>query len=85
MSAVESRAVHEHYCASVSRVFLMQLKEYEAQHRQSSTLDPADWPDGSYPTLDGSSTCNVSPQPEGILTIVLIRVNLSWPNLCVSF
>lgn len=43
---------------------LARLKEYEAQHRQSSTLDPADWPDGSYPTLDGSSTCNVSPCPQ---------------------
>jgi hypothetical protein len=66
-------------------VFLLQLKEYEAQHRQSSTLDPADWPDGSYPTLDGSSTCNVSPRPGGVLTIVLIRVSLR-PNLSkVSF
>ncbi|KAK7816590.1 hypothetical protein U0070_000443 [Myodes glareolus] len=40
---------------------LARLKEYEAQHRQSAALDPADWPDGSYPTLDGSSTCNSSP------------------------
>ncbi|OBS72191.1 hypothetical protein A6R68_13233, partial [Neotoma lepida] len=41
----------------VFHLFLLQLKEYEAQHRQSAALDPADWPDGSYPTLDGSSTC----------------------------
>lgn len=46
---------------SVFRFLSLQLKEYEAQHRQSAALDPADWPDGSYPTLDGSSTCNVSP------------------------
>uniref|UniRef100_A0A8C6H1W2 SAM and SH3 domain-containing protein 1 n=2 Tax=Mus spicilegus TaxID=10103 RepID=A0A8C6H1W2_MUSSI len=43
---------------------LARLKEYEAQHRQSSTLDPADWPDGSYPTLDGSSTCNSREQSD---------------------
>lgn len=46
---------------SVFHFLSLQLKEYEAQHRQSAALDPADWPDGSYPTLDGSSTCNVSP------------------------
>lgn len=43
---------------------LARLKEYEAQHRQSTTLDPADWPDGSYPTLDGSSTCNSREQSD---------------------
>lgn len=43
---------------------LARLKEYEAQHRQSSALDPADWPDGSYPTLDGSSTCNSREQSD---------------------
>ncbi|CAK6446669.1 unnamed protein product [Pipistrellus nathusii] len=37
---------------------LARLKEYEAQHRQSTALDPADWPEGSYPTFDGSSNCN---------------------------
>jgi hypothetical protein len=42
---------------------LPQLKEYEAQRRQSAALDPADWPDGSYPMFDGSSTCNVSSLP----------------------
>ncbi|CAO2628474.1 SAM and SH3 domain-containing protein 1 [Lemmus lemmus] len=43
---------------------LARLKEYEAQHRQSAALDPADWPDGSYPTLDGSSTCNSREQSD---------------------
>ncbi|XP_075410526.1 SAM and SH3 domain-containing protein 1 isoform X3 [Tenrec ecaudatus] len=37
---------------------LARLKEYEAQHRQTAALDPADWPDGSYPSFDGSSNCN---------------------------
>ncbi|GAB1294903.1 SAM and SH3 domain-containing protein 1 [Apodemus speciosus] len=40
------------------------LKEYEAQHRQPPALDPADWPDGSYPTLEGSSTCNSREQSD---------------------
>ncbi|XP_048210216.1 SAM and SH3 domain-containing protein 1 isoform X1 [Perognathus longimembris pacificus] len=43
---------------------LARLKEYEAQHRQSAALEPADWPDGSYPTLDGSSTCNSREQSD---------------------
>ncbi|XP_047413540.1 SAM and SH3 domain-containing protein 1 isoform X1 [Sciurus carolinensis] len=43
---------------------LARLKEYEAQHRQSAALDPADWPDGSYPALDGSSTCNSREQSD---------------------
>ncbi|XP_058591569.1 SAM and SH3 domain-containing protein 1 isoform X7 [Neofelis nebulosa] len=43
---------------------LARLKEYEAQHRQSAALDPADWPDGSYPTFDGSSTCNSREQSD---------------------
>nr|XP_045014529.1 SAM and SH3 domain-containing protein 1 isoform X3 [Jaculus jaculus] len=43
---------------------LARLKEYEAQRRQSAALDPADWPDGSYPTLDGSSTCNSREQSD---------------------
>nr|XP_021519922.1 SAM and SH3 domain-containing protein 1 isoform X4 [Meriones unguiculatus] len=43
---------------------LARLKEYEAQHRHSAALDPADWPDGSYPTLDGSSTCNSREQSD---------------------
>lgn len=46
--------------AEENHCFLLQLKEYEAQHRQSAALDPADWPDGCYPTFDGSSNCNVS-------------------------
>uniref|UniRef100_A0A8C2UV48 SAM and SH3 domain-containing protein 1 n=1 Tax=Chinchilla lanigera TaxID=34839 RepID=A0A8C2UV48_CHILA len=43
---------------------LARLKEYEAQHRQTAALDPADWPDGSYPTFDGSSTCNSREQSD---------------------
>ncbi|CAN0499179.1 unnamed protein product [Rangifer tarandus platyrhynchus] len=43
---------------------LARLKEYEAQRRQSAALDPADWPDGSYPTFDGSSNCNSREQSE---------------------
>ncbi|XP_072683417.1 SAM and SH3 domain-containing protein 1 isoform X6 [Canis lupus baileyi] len=43
---------------------LARLKEYEAQHRQSAALDPADWPDGSYPTFDGSSNCNSREQSD---------------------
>ncbi|KAM5229399.1 SAM and SH3 domain-containing protein 1 isoform 1-T1 [Ctenodactylus gundi] len=43
---------------------LARLKEYEAQHRQSASLDPADWPDGSYPSFDGSSTCNSREQSD---------------------
>ncbi|NXR78119.1 SASH1 protein, partial [Pycnonotus jocosus] len=41
-----------------------QLKEYEAQHRQSSTVDATEWPDGSYSTLDGSSNCNSREQSD---------------------
>ncbi|KAK2531411.1 hypothetical protein Q9233_005663 [Columba guinea] len=37
---------------------LARLKEYEAQHRQSSTVDTTEWPDGSYSAFDGSSNCN---------------------------
>ncbi|XP_020013179.2 SAM and SH3 domain-containing protein 1 isoform X5 [Castor canadensis] len=43
---------------------LARLKEYEAQRRQSAALDPADWPDGSYPMFDGSSTCNSREQSD---------------------
>nr|XP_008004907.2 SAM and SH3 domain-containing protein 1 isoform X4 [Chlorocebus sabaeus] len=43
---------------------LARLKEYEAQHRQSAALDPADWPDGSYPIFDGSSNCNSREQSD---------------------
>ncbi|XP_014119124.1 PREDICTED: SAM and SH3 domain-containing protein 1 isoform X1 [Pseudopodoces humilis] len=43
---------------------LARLKEYEAQHRQSSTVDAAEWPDGSYSTLDGSSNCNSREQSD---------------------
>nr|XP_023405996.1 SAM and SH3 domain-containing protein 1 isoform X1 [Loxodonta africana] len=43
---------------------LARLKEYEAQHRQSAALDPADWPDGSYPSFDGSSNCNSREQSD---------------------
>ncbi|XP_019806983.1 SAM and SH3 domain-containing protein 1 isoform X6 [Tursiops truncatus] len=42
----------------------VQLKEYEAQHRQSAALDPADWPDGSYPPFEGSSNCNSREQSD---------------------
>ncbi|XP_035880757.1 SAM and SH3 domain-containing protein 1 isoform X4 [Phyllostomus discolor] len=43
---------------------LARLKEYEAQHRQPAALDPADWPDGSSPTFDGSSNCNSREQSD---------------------
>ncbi|NXI70887.1 SASH1 protein, partial [Anseranas semipalmata] len=43
---------------------LARLKEYEAQHRQSSTADATDWPDGSYSTFDGSSNCNSREQSD---------------------
>ncbi|XP_057219977.1 SAM and SH3 domain-containing protein 1-like isoform X3 [Malurus melanocephalus] len=43
---------------------LARLKEYEAQHRQLSTVDAAEWPDGSYSTLDGSSNCNSREQSD---------------------
>ncbi|KAM7060792.1 SAM and SH3 domain-containing protein 1-like isoform 2-T2 [Acridotheres tristis] len=43
---------------------LARLKEYEAQHRQSSTVDSTEWPDGSYSTLDGSSNCNSREQSD---------------------
>ncbi|NWU78842.1 SASH1 protein, partial [Onychorhynchus coronatus] len=43
---------------------LARLKEYEAQHRQSSNVDPAEWPDGSYSTFDGSSNCNSREQSD---------------------
>ncbi|NXM49964.1 SASH1 protein, partial [Gymnorhina tibicen] len=43
---------------------LARLKEYEAQHRQSSTVDASEWPDGSYSALDGSSNCNSREQSD---------------------
>ncbi|XP_066171745.1 SAM and SH3 domain-containing protein 1-like isoform X2 [Sylvia atricapilla] len=43
---------------------LARLKEYEAQHRQSSSVDATEWPDGSYSTLDGSSNCNSREQSD---------------------
>ncbi|KAM7135829.1 SAM and SH3 domain-containing protein 1 isoform 4-T4 [Molossus nigricans] len=43
---------------------LARLKEYEAQHRQPAALDPADWPEGSYPTFDGLSNCNSREQSD---------------------
>ncbi|NXY70262.1 SASH1 protein, partial [Glareola pratincola] len=43
---------------------LARLKEYEAQHRQSSTVDAAEWPDGSYSAFDGSSNCNSREQSD---------------------
>ncbi|XP_072187418.1 SAM and SH3 domain-containing protein 1-like isoform X5 [Excalfactoria chinensis] len=43
---------------------LARLKEYESQHRQSSTVDATDWPDGSYSTFDGSSNCNSREQSD---------------------
>ncbi|NXJ19319.1 SASH1 protein, partial [Dicrurus megarhynchus] len=43
---------------------LARLKEYEAQHRQSSSVDASEWPDGSYSTLDGSSNCNSREQSD---------------------
>ncbi|KAL9863873.1 SAM and SH3 domain-containing protein 1-like isoform 3-T3 [Geothlypis trichas] len=43
---------------------LARLKEYEAQHRQSSAVDTTEWPDGSYSTLDGSSNCNSREQSD---------------------
>ncbi|XP_027743163.1 SAM and SH3 domain-containing protein 1 isoform X10 [Empidonax traillii] len=43
---------------------LARLKEYEAQHRQPSNVDPAEWPDGSYSTFDGSSNCNSREQSD---------------------
>ncbi|NXH78029.1 SASH1 protein, partial [Hydrobates tethys] len=43
---------------------LARLKEYEAQHRQSSTVDVTEWPDGSYSTFDGSSNCNSREQSD---------------------
>uniref|UniRef100_A0A674IF28 SAM and SH3 domain-containing protein 1 n=1 Tax=Terrapene triunguis TaxID=2587831 RepID=A0A674IF28_9SAUR len=43
---------------------LARLKEYEAQHRQSGIIDSTDWPDGSYPTFDGSSNCNSREQSD---------------------
>ncbi|XP_042651603.1 SAM and SH3 domain-containing protein 1 isoform X5 [Tyto alba] len=43
---------------------LARLKEYESQHRQSSTVDATEWPDGSYSTFDGSSNCNSREQSD---------------------
>ncbi|XP_053147366.1 SAM and SH3 domain-containing protein 1 isoform X2 [Hemicordylus capensis] len=43
---------------------LARLKEYEAQHRHSGSIDSSDWPDGSYPTFDGSSNCNSREQSD---------------------
>ncbi|NXP06011.1 SASH1 protein, partial [Thinocorus orbignyianus] len=43
---------------------LARLKEYEAQHRQSSGVDATEWPDGSCSTFDGSSNCNSREQSD---------------------
>ncbi|XP_053918700.1 SAM and SH3 domain-containing protein 1 isoform X6 [Cuculus canorus] len=43
---------------------LARLKEYEAQHRQSSTVDATEWPDSSYSAFDGSSNCNSREQSD---------------------
>ncbi|NXO63889.1 SASH1 protein, partial [Phainopepla nitens] len=43
---------------------LARLKEYEAQHRQLSTVDATEWPDVSYSTLEGSSNCNSREQSD---------------------
>ncbi|NXN99798.1 SASH1 protein, partial [Rhinopomastus cyanomelas] len=43
---------------------LARLKEYEAQHRQSSAVDATEWPDGSYSAFDGSSNCNSREQSD---------------------
>ncbi|KAF1430798.1 SAM and SH3 domain-containing protein 1, partial [Spheniscus magellanicus] len=43
---------------------LARLKEYEAQHRQSSAVDATEWPDGSYSTFEGSSNCNSREQSD---------------------
>ncbi|XP_004673981.1 PREDICTED: SAM and SH3 domain-containing protein 1 isoform X2 [Condylura cristata] len=43
---------------------LARLKEYEAQHRHSAALDPADWPDGCDPAFDASSNCNSREQSD---------------------
>ncbi|NXT26677.1 SASH1 protein, partial [Syrrhaptes paradoxus] len=43
---------------------LARLKEYEAQHRQSNTVDATEWPDGSYSAFDGSSNCNSREQSD---------------------
>ncbi|NWX13726.1 SASH1 protein, partial [Aegotheles bennettii] len=43
---------------------LARLKEYEDQHRQSSSVDATEWPDGSYSTFDGSSNCNSREQSD---------------------
>ncbi|NWH59611.1 SASH1 protein, partial [Geococcyx californianus] len=43
---------------------LARLKEYEAQHRQSSSVDATEWPDSSYSAFDGSSNCNSREQSD---------------------
>ncbi|XP_062980641.1 SAM and SH3 domain-containing protein 1-like isoform X3 [Elgaria multicarinata webbii] len=43
---------------------LARLKEYEAQHRHSGSLDSSEWPDSPYPTFDGSSNCNSREQSD---------------------
>uniref|UniRef100_A0A670IVJ7 SAM and SH3 domain containing 1 n=1 Tax=Podarcis muralis TaxID=64176 RepID=A0A670IVJ7_PODMU len=43
---------------------LARLKEYEAQHRQSGSMDSAEWPDSPYPSFDGSSNCNSREQSD---------------------
>ncbi|XP_066471615.1 SAM and SH3 domain-containing protein 1 isoform X2 [Tiliqua scincoides] len=43
---------------------LARLKEYEAQHRHSGSMDSSEWPDGPYPTFDGSSNCNSREQSD---------------------
>ncbi|XP_044278978.1 SAM and SH3 domain-containing protein 1 isoform X2 [Varanus komodoensis] len=43
---------------------LARLKEYEAQHRHSGSMDSSEWPDSPYPTFDGSSNCNSREQSD---------------------
>ncbi|XP_032999850.1 SAM and SH3 domain-containing protein 1 isoform X4 [Lacerta agilis] len=43
---------------------LARLKEYEAQHRQSGSMDSSEWPDSPYPSFDGSSNCNSREQSD---------------------
>ncbi|KAM5229400.1 SAM and SH3 domain-containing protein 1 isoform 2-T2 [Ctenodactylus gundi] len=64
MMVKEKMITIEEALARVRAALGHHLKEYEAQHRQSASLDPADWPDGSYPSFDGSSTCNSREQSD---------------------
>ncbi|XP_034964682.2 SAM and SH3 domain-containing protein 1 isoform X1 [Zootoca vivipara] len=43
---------------------LARLKEYEAQHRQSGSMESSEWPDSPYPSFDGSSNCNSREQSD---------------------